>query len=115
MSDLTEWLLACIAEDESAAHYALSRDDGGALDYAGQWYGAIKHAERWEPARVLAVCKAHWAIVETYVDAVGADDNETDTEEHWATSRARAELHGVVKMLATIYAGRPGWREGWAL
>lgn len=116
MSDLTEWLLACIAEDE-----AVARHKGADAMTGHRWKHAPENVYQEIQSEVLdncrhalAVCKAHREVVEAYVDAVSADDNETDTEEHWVTSRVEAELREVVLRLATIYADRPGWREEWA-
>lgn len=72
MSDLTEWLLACIAEDEAVAREVQA--------YARQRYGAaegeslatsteVQSDDGWltvGPAHVLAVCKAHREIVELH-------------------------------------------------
>jgi hypothetical protein len=92
---LTEFLLARIAEDEESARFAMSRNDGGALDYAGQWFGAVGHAERWEPVRVLAECEAKRRIVERCRASNG----------YWGAE--------VERMLALPYADHPDYREEW--
>lgn len=113
MTGLTEFLLARIAEDESAAMYALSRDDGGALDYGGQWFGAVKHAERWEPTRALAECKAKQEVV----DAAWSDHLRIEGE--WGMCYGQDALEAAndypdaIVALAAVYADHPDYREEW--
>lgn len=72
------------------------------------------HIARHDPARVLAEVAAKRRIIDRYefvtnhgpaVDHVRALDMSTG---------ARAALLDAVKMLASVYAGRPGWRAEWA-
>jgi len=100
---LTEFLLARIAEDEQRAHYALTYGDSGALEYGGQWYGAIKHAERWEPARVLAECDVKTEIVGLYEDSQAADMSA----DSWALMKM------VLGALAVPYADHPDYLQEW--
>jgi len=117
---LTEFLLARISEDEARAHYALSRGDGGALEYGGQWYGAIQHAKRWEPARVLAECAAKRAIVA---------EHQPYSDGYWRTEGTCVccvDFHAdmdcenkpwpcpTLRALAAVYAERDGFQEEWA-
>ena len=101
MSDLTEFLLARVAEDEAAAREAtpgpwwnesgtvhapfpfgrdLSAGPGGAchpLDAQGgngrDADAEVEHAARWNPARVLAECEAKRLIVALHHPASAAD------------------------------------------
>lgn len=123
MSDLTEWLLACIAEDETVAKAAQENSTGGGrwwVDgpaeksrkfwvYAtGEKFAHVQiadHIARHDPAHVLAVCKAHRAIVEAareYSPELEHGDNG-----EWA-------FDVTLRAIASIYADRPGWREEWA-
>lgn len=89
MSDLTEWLLACIAEDEAVAREASEVALSGewhvvpvygvpevnvhthkgdlvahAMEYAARQPPVGEYIARQDPAHVLATCKAHREIVE---------------------------------------------------
>lgn len=101
---ITEFLLARIAEDEARAHYALSRGDGGALEYGGQWYGAIKHAERWEPTRVLAECEAKRSLI----GLLQSDSRDP----HNAMRREWADE--ILRAFATVHADHPDYNVTWA-
>lgn len=99
------FLLARIAEDESVARYALSRDDGGALDYGGQWFGAVEHARRWEPTRVLAECEAKRSIVGICQEGIESD--MACQEGHsWG-------FEGTLQHLAAVYSEHPDYDESW--
>jgi hypothetical protein len=135
---LTEFLLARIAEDEARAHYALSRGGGGALEYGGQWYGAIKHAERWEPARALAECAAKRAIITCHESWPVLVEGPIEfglvdgTDPHaiayratqqiaWATQAEYRKRFGteppttpMLRALALPYADHPDYRDEWA-
>ena len=121
MSDLTDWLLACIAAEESAAN-AVENGPGeiqrtyydrlGVSTSDGEFHRAYLTID---PARVLAVCKAHRAIVEGHTPKHGecrvCFDRDYCTAgdyvfEDWPCPTLRA--------IASIYADRPGWREEWA-
>lgn len=123
MSDLTEWLLACIAEDETLAEAAAetwdSDRDGGWFN--GLWDETGTHVRRNDPAHVLAVCKAHRAIIDWFFWNAEAIDGEwgdgCDVEQIRAGEchdRHVAQSLRPLRALATIYADRPGWREEWA-
>lgn len=109
---LTEFLLARIAEDESAArlgagepaypHYGdtaaeecvnMAKSEGCAAD-------GYRHLRRHLPARVLAECEAKRQIVGRYV--AGGPPNAYDLA-----------LLDVMRDLATIYADHPDYREEW--
>lgn len=90
MSDLTEFLLARIAEDERAAHrIALPLALTGAK-------GAVVG-----PGRVLAECEAKRRIVAEANRFEGDDDPGAHV------------LVGVLELLALPYADHPDYREEW--
>ncbi|GIG27172.1 DUF6221 family protein [Cellulomonas denverensis] len=105
MSDLTEFLLARIAEDEYEAHQAL-----GLLGIESEWHtvGALRgrgltradaeHVHRWSSRRVLAECGAKRRIVATIT-------------EH---ERIGYDYAGpILELLALPYADHPDYREEW--
>jgi hypothetical protein len=132
---LIEFLLARIAEDEAAAQYALTRGGGGTLEYGGQWYGAIKHAERWEPARVLVECEKNrqivalhesWpTLVETPLETETTDDISgyvlrASKQIAWLTTREYVARFGIdpptapiLALLALPYADHPDYQPEW--
>lgn len=126
MSDLTEWLLACIAEDEAVARDALAESNLAAVFESPiihhESATVAEHVVRHQPSRVLAVCKAHRAIVEhqralaeaweTLGDALDRTDDGGGTDDEDEEDDTPLPL--VLRALATIYADRPGWREEWA-
>jgi hypothetical protein len=105
---LTDFLLACIAEDEEAAHdlVQLQHDmqDPAAAHSAGLRVGAdaVFHVGCIEPSVLLAECDAKRQIAHLAQEC-------TVTGEYVAA----AILDSVVRMLAAPYAGRPGYDEGW--
>jgi len=115
---LTEFLLARIAEDESVArNSALHFDDGrranwleaasGVLDTGDELWtlgdSAIsRHAERFDPARVLAECEAKRRIVEL----VRPDPS-------MPVDSGRFVSAGVLMLLALPYADHPDYRDEW--
>lgn len=164
MSDLTEWLLACIAEDEMWAnsceglhwhwvgdetdrptapdpmpdvylrgpgielvslrsveefpHYSLpGTGPRFLLSGADVTEAAAGHIARQDPAHVLAVCKAHRAIVELHrgchVCPSGHGVGYTDHSDGSDMGEG-VDVCPTLRALATIYADRPGWREEWA-
>lgn len=133
LTDLTEWLLACIAEDEADARTAQGETTGTAFgDYAaeevldlarseGAPKSGLQHFEGWMPARVLAVCQAHRAIVDLIFENAEVADGEWGCGHTAAQIRAgecsdrgtRAEARETLARLALAYADRPGCREEW--
>lgn len=121
-NSLTEFLLARIAEDESAAHAAardvalgpISSEDvewrvwhadyegiGVIGDYASydqathETTPTTVHMERWDPARVLAECETKRRIIE------------------WA-SEEPGRVGPALSMLSLPYADHPDYRSEWA-
>ena len=103
MTDVAQFLLARIDEDESTARYALSRGDSGALDYGGQWFGAVTHAERWEPTRVLAECEAKRQML-GLLEADVADPRNA-LRRDWAAE--------ILRGMGSVYANHPDYRQEW--
>lgn len=120
---LSEFLLARIAEDEAAARAA-----GGAhwlvreVPYQGVWFVGTdadylppdasesyetEHAERHDPARVLAEVDAKRRIVEN-LHALAA---KTDDGENWTP--ADSALIDTLRILSLPYAEHPDYREEW--
>ena len=112
MTDLAAFLLEQIAADEAAASRGRRHND--ASTYASDNYGCLLV----DPAHVLAVCAAHRAIVEEWVefrtiaDATAAD---APLSRAYAQSGVVKGLERAVTHLASIYADRDGWRDEWAL
>jgi hypothetical protein len=111
MSDLTEFLLARIAEDENWAKDASpwatgSRNEGKPLDWQ-------RHMWNWSPARVLAECEAKRGAIEA------AWGDHLRMEGEWGDCRGQEQLSAsndyplVVQLLALPYADRPGFPEEW--
>lgn len=120
---LAEFLLARIAEDEAAARAGFSSqaDPENGWGYGG--YGSptaltphvgiiheavqAAHIIRWQPARVLADCKAKRQIVERFARA---------ESERWTRGYVHgtaASLKDVLCDLALPYASHPDFRPEW--
>jgi hypothetical protein len=104
MSDLVEWLLTCIAEDEAEA-----------LEWRRRCSPSLPTLA--DPARVLAVCKAHRQIVERFVAAEANNysqfiSGDASSDPDMAAGIDLA-LEFACHALATIYVDRPGCREEW--
>lgn len=108
MSDLTEFLLARVAEDEAAAD---------AADALGKIAGVIttstcdefaEHIARWHPARVLAECAAERAIVATM---------QTANDHAWQDGASGPVIEflteRVLRFLALPHAAHPDYRPAW--
>jgi hypothetical protein len=111
MSDLTEFLLARIADDEAlarASHPHAKWWVDGPAEKSGMWwvYDAGAKFKRREdaqfvahhdPARVLAECAAKRHIVE------------------WASDEVEWVVYGddMLRALAAVYADHPDYRDEW--
>lgn len=111
MSDLAEFLLACVAEDEAAARgvYSLSmywrmttggHDVGPGLAYFEEMDDA-RHVVRWSPDRVLADCEAKRQML-----AFAARMDKELESEPWVAEQ-------FLMRLALAYTDRPGYQETW--
>lgn len=100
MSDLAEFLLARIAEDEADARGF----DGGYC--------------QWGSARVLAECEAKRRIVEwcserNRIWAGTLADDPTDPTKHIPGDYVHKEDAPVLRLLALPYADHPDYRQEW--
>lgn len=84
-------------------------------DEGGHTAEQARHIARNDPSRILATCKAHRAIVELAAEATGLD---LQVEGEFGVGR-RDPVDDpylgdqMLKALAAIYAGEPGFREEW--
>src|SRR5690349_3820689 len=112
--DLSEFLLARIAEDETTAREALARASVyGNREVAWHWLRAVNGSSMWEPtnhspARVLAECDAKWRIVEQH-DGTHECPKDGDSSGWWD-----GEPCDVLRLLALPYADHPDYRQEWA-
>lgn len=133
MTDLSEFLLARFAEDESEARKAGDRFGGGPWEYDGNYNvaghppfgGPVRasvqdpsigrHVARWDPNRVLAECEAKRAIVEArqMIDAHVRQVALADQEGARDARNTRAGLDVALKALALPYASHPDYDESW--
>ena len=120
MSELTEFLLARIAEDEEVARasdpYSWTADSGDV--YAGHPTARIAeyievswaaHIARHDPARVLAECEAKRRIVEDF-EVLDADYRVTHDPQ---TEARRFQALIAASRIASVYADHPDYREEW--
>lgn len=105
---LTAFLLARIAEDESAAERALT--GGGRVSGPAGYV-----ADPADPARVLVECRVKRAVVVLADEATGLD--QTVDMEREADSRHDSGIHYVgdriLRAMASVYAGHPDFDPAW--
>lgn len=128
MSGLVEFLLEQIAEDQAVAEAAVmeGHEWGGArwmvpegtmtdqvcIDNGRRWGGATvvydegspsaeqaAHIARHDPARVLAECEAKRAQIDHLVRSMESDYAPWNEQQ--------------LRIMAVVYADRPGYREEW--
>jgi hypothetical protein len=119
---LVEFLTARLDEDEAVARAATAREwrltygldpeeFGDALLLSGP---DKAHAERHDPARVLREVEAKRRIIERLADAVAPAYEprtmQTASPEGWDLIEA---ADGTLKVLASIYADHPDYRDEW--
>jgi hypothetical protein len=101
--NLTEFLLARIAEDESLARAQLAagRQHGTSWDYN-------------DPRRCLAECEAKRQIVE-HADTVSSMDRQIESEWGTRSSVPWDEDEGIrlLRLLALPYADHPDYDQTW--
>jgi hypothetical protein len=133
VSDLVEFLLARIAEDERDARNASDRavggpysadwdtvfsacvDTGGDHDFLTNDRDIAMHIVRWDPARVLAECEARRRIVE-FADEATSLDMQVDGEFRIGSRDESDEPYigdSIMRALALPYADSEGYREEW--
>jgi peptide methionine sulfoxide reductase MsrB len=108
VSDLAEWLLARIAEDERVVRYASANPHWPSLHLDGNGYCVM------DRRRVLAECDAKREIVTRYEFSCGQSDSHRALgagDEGWEKIAGALEL--CVRSLALPYADREGYREEW--
>lgn len=111
--DLTEFLLARIAEDEEAAGKGDrfrpdAPDFGDTFGIGYDVHGDTGRSGRYltiDPARVLAECEAKRRIVDAYQRW---DANQDRSPDYWA-----APMGDVLDALASVYADHPDYRPEW--
>jgi hypothetical protein len=112
--ELSEFLLARIAEDEEVARERADDDfyvmpDTSAfeaVDIGPGWVLAVR------PARVLAECEAKRRIVETH--PIYPDGDQHDCPGPWPGYQdAPNEPCPTLRILALPYADHPDYRESW--
>jgi hypothetical protein len=121
--DLSEFLLARIAEDEAVARQSVTHGTGGLPQQTpGLWNGPgqypIMHAQR-----LLADCEARRRIVDEAQTARSALDSIRDTFAGLDDPRARVERASysatervwfdALRLLALPYASHPDYRSEW--
>jgi len=111
MGDLTDFLLARIAEDEASVRQILApgwSHDGSPSPTPDEPIARVGH---WTLSlgRVLAECEAKRRVVELF----DADDDEgISCGDRWAIGMGH--MHGsVLRLLAQPYADHPDFREEW--
>jgi hypothetical protein len=123
VNDLVTWLREQLDEDERIAHDAseplATWSDGGPLDdeeLGDAWWlrpPQGTHAARWDPTRVLAEVAAKRSVLDHFEKWSGTLRH---TPEGWAEGGAtayRMAMERVLCLLASSYAGYPGYREQW--
>lgn len=126
--DLVAWLRAQLDEDAMFAREAVDREWFSADNYVESRDGGevarfeikadARHASGWSPARVLAEVAAKRRIIDEHPNV---NDGDCGTCVH---GRWGYPTHGgsdpqlwpcdTLRLLASVYAGRPGWRSEWA-
>jgi hypothetical protein len=132
MTDLVEFVRACLDDDERVAQAV---DPRGWIEATeeGHWnefnQTEIDHIARHDPARVLAEVAAKRAILDLHaitVTKVATAPFDPDTGEPrepeyevecavcgWVNDDPTSGCE-TLRLLAQPFAGRPGWREEWA-
>lgn len=122
--DLVAWLRAQLDEDERVAKDATSGPWSAVESYPDAWVingptyniasegrdgdissGDSTHIARHDPARVLAEVAAKRRIIDEHLPIDPCDAHD---------AALRSIPCETLRLLASVYAGRPGWREEWA-
>lgn len=131
MSDLVEFLLARITEDENGAHQVLRDYAEHSATWDNPCTGVINigdpgleglvalgdgplaiHIADWDPARVLAECDAKRRIFKIHSEIVTGD---IPTERAFDFCNEDLEQHPcpTLRLLALPYAEHPDYRDEW--
>jgi len=127
MTDLAEFLLARVAEDEAVARKCPPSPwtvdgDGCCVLHSGHdadrdianMTDAAEHIAHWDPARVLAECDAKKAIAEAW-QQINADDRVLNEYAHNIREGRQTSLYFALKVLALPYADHSEYRSEWKL
>ena len=137
MTEVSDFLIARITEDEAAARAAFQlvgdRQTGGwywsgagdavFLDdtsdpvACGPWQQAMHrpsadHVVRWDPERVVAECVAKRRVVEGCAAALEAPSLLRGLWARIVHRRRREFARATLRLLALPYGGHPGYRQG---
>jgi hypothetical protein len=102
MPDLTDFLLARIADDEAVARSVIDDDDGVTF-FPRKAHAS--HAIAWQPQRVLAECEAKRRIIAEHSPVDPCDAHAADY---------RTIPCDTLLFLASVYADHPDYRAEWA-
>jgi len=124
VSDLVEFLLARIVEDEAAARACWGDDQAGWWHHTGGEHVAdddgatvceavmsdeAVHIARWDPARILAECAAKRAIIARCCRVC----DELDVHPNGLVSARAVLARQVLADLAQPYADHPEFNQPW--
>ena len=110
---ITEFLLARISEDEAVA--TAERDDTEGWGNPYSTGAAINFENRFDPARVLAECKAKLAIIAAGITA-WSDGTVTETgcDVAYGEGQYCTTYDAALRALASVYADHPDYDPEWA-
>lgn len=114
--NVSEFLLARIAEDEAVARSAI----GKRVDVSATWsdFEVSRHIDRWSSARVLADCEAKrrivaWCSERNHVAIRFPGSDPTDPANYIDGDYAHRSDSPVLRLLALPYVDHPGYRQEW--
>ena len=111
MSDLAEFLLARIREDEDAARFNASVDDASLSPCPFHVVGG----DCWTPARLLAECESKRRIVALHrgQEVLGAYGSRVVVWNGSVWTPTPVDGEHTLRLLALPYADHPDFREEW--
>lgn len=127
MDDLVQWLGEQLDEDERIAEEAGGRraewrlarplDDAELGDASWLRPRELKHAERHDPARVLREIAAKRLLIRELLEYEAQNDRDRGCG-HSADDFASGVPHKAMeiiglRLIASVYSDRPGYREEW--
>lgn len=104
-TDLVTWLRGVLDEIDRVVRAKLG-------DPYGCWWLAIDEGAP-SPDSVLADIAAKRAILDLAEKVISARDEKDENGVLVSVPIARARMRDVVRLLASAYADRPGYREEW--
>jgi hypothetical protein len=111
--DLSEFLLARIAEDEEWARDLWERPHFGSCNTQGDQSSLGDECDCGLPARVLAECEAKRRIVAHYLGSRGALAKLTDPLRRLLGEAINESHADALKPLALPYTDHPDYDESW--